>query len=184
MIILVDLDDVMINTGEAWVRELNRIHGTTVKRCDIISWNITEFFPSLSSDDVYKPLQTAELWESVSPIRGAAETMQKLIADGHDVYVATASSPDTIGMKWKLVIQRYFSFIRSDHIIVTSSKQMILGDILIDDAPFNLEGGKYKGILFDAPHNKSYAECSNGFVRAKNWDEVYDYIAQKGGDFD
>lgn len=183
MIILVDLDNVLINTGEAWVEELNRIHHTTVKHDDITDWDITKFFPTLSSEDVYKPLHTSELWQRVTPVSGAAETLQKLIADGHDVYVATASSPDTIGMKWNMVLKRYFDFIDDRHIIVTSRKQILAGDILIDDAPFNLEGGKYKGILFDAPHNRSYVECDSGFVRAKNWNEIYEYIVQKGGDF-
>lgn len=185
MKILIDLDNVLINTGEAWVERLNHVHHTTVKYDDIVDWDITKFFPSLTPEEIYKPLRDPCLWRSVKPIDGAATTMKRLIADGYDLYIVTASSPDTIGIKYNLVIKDFYEFIDMNHIIVTSSKQMIKGDVLIDDAPFNLEGGEYAGILFDAPHNRGYAELSNGFVRAKNWDDVYKAImllTATGGD--
>lgn len=37
---------------------------------------------------------------------------------------------------------------------------MINGDVLVDDAPHNLVGGRYKKILFDKPWNRSFNESS------------------------
>ena len=189
MTILVDLDNVLINTGQAWVDVLNKRYGTTVKYSDVSEWEITKFFPNLSRDEVYAPLSTGEVWSCASPIDGAQDGLKKLIADGHDVYVVTASSLNTIGKKWKEILQKFFPIIKHNNVIVASHKQMISADVLIDDAPFNLEGGKYFGILFDAPHNSSYDECGSGFVRAHNWDDVYrvisnieDWMSKIGGD--
>ena len=56
--------------------------------------------------------------------------------------------------------------------IVTGRKQMVRGDVLIDDGVHNLEGGAYRKILFTAPHNRSYDAEANGMTRADNWDEV------------
>lgn len=174
MIILVDLDNVLINTGQAWVDLLNERHGTTVKYDDVSKWDVEEFFPALSRNDIYEPLESGEVWSRVSLIPGARETLEKIIKDGHEVYVVTASSLNTIGKKWREVIKELLPMIHHNNVIVTHHKQMIQGDVLIDDAPFNFEGADYFPILFDAPHNRS--EKSSGFVRAENWDEVYAYI--------
>ena len=175
MVILVDLDNVLINTGQAWVDVLNERYGTTVKYDDVSEWDITKFFPTLSRDEVYEPLSTGEVWSRALPIDGARECLEKLIDEGHDVYVVTASSLNTIGKKWKEILQRYFPMIKHNNVIVASNKQMIVADVLIDDAPFNIDGGKYIGILFDAPHNRG---CDTEFDsvfggRASNWDDVY-----------
>lgn len=189
MRILVDLDCVLINTGEVWVDILNEVHGTTVKYDDVNEWDMTKFFPTLSRDEVYEPLSNGSVWSRVSPIPGARDTIERLIADGHEVYIVTASSLNTIGNKWREVIQKFFPMIKHNNVIVASNKQMIIADVLIDDAPHNIEGGKYFGILFEAPHNRSYNECVSGFARAHNWDDVYkvietivDWMAKIGGD--
>lgn len=63
-----------------------------------------------------------------------------------------------------------------NNIIVAHKKQMIRADVLIDDAPFNVENGWYYGILFDAPHNRNYSIHSEFIERAKNLCEVYNLI--------
>lgn len=174
MVILVDLDNVLINTGQAWVDMLNERHGTTVKYDDVSKWDVEGFFPTLSRKEIYDPLESGEVWSRVSLIPGARETLDKLIAEEHEVFIVTASSMNTIGKKWREVISKFLPMIRQENIIVTHRKDLINGDVLIDDAPFNFDGGDYFCILFDAPHNRG--EESSGFVRVSNWDEAYEYI--------
>ena len=186
MKILVDLDDVLINTGQAWVDLLNERHGTTVKYDDVSKWDVTEFFPTLSRDEIYSPLDNGEVWSRASIIPGARETLEKIIADGHEVFVVTSSMLTTVGKKWTELILPNLPMIKHNNIIVTQRKDMIKGDVLIDDAPFNFDGVDCYCILFDAPHNRG--EESSGFVRsdedgdifrfvrALNWDDVYRYI--------
>lgn len=176
MVILVDLDNVLINTGQAWVDTLNNRYGTTVKYDDVSEWDMSKFFPTLTRDEVYEPLSTGEVWSSASPIPGAQDALAKLINDGHDVYVVTSSSLNTIGKKWTDILQTFFPMIRHNNVIVSHRKQMIDADILIDDAPFNLKGGRYFSILFDAPHNRS--ETDSGLTRAANWDEAYGIVRE------
>lgn len=178
MVILVDLDNVLINTGEAWVAEINRRHGTSVDYEDVTKWEIEYLFPSLTHDEVYAPLTDGSAWDYVTPVDGAQEYVQKLIDDGHKLYIATSSSLNTIGKKWREVIKKYFPMIPHNNIIVAHNKQMIDADILIDDAPFNIVGGRYYGILFDAPHNRKYSIHNNFMERAKNWCEVYKIIRE------
>lgn len=182
MTILVDFDNVMVNTGEAWVATLNRRYCTSVDYNDVTEWDITRFFPGIERDDIYAPLSDGSVWESVVPVDGSQEFIQKMIDDGHEVYVATSSSLNTIGKKWKEVLQKFFPMIHHNNVIVASKKQMLKADILIDDAPFNIEGGEYFGILFDAPHNRSYElpavkpHSAPTIVRASDWNKIYDWV--------
>lgn len=180
MTILVDLDNVLINTGQAWVDILNEKYGTNVDYDDVTEWDITKFFPTLTRDEVYEPLSTGDVWSRAAPIPGAVDALNKMISDGHDVYVATASSLNTIGKKWKEVLQKFFPMIHHNNVIIANKKQMIKADVLIDDAPFNLEGGDYFGVLFDAPHNRRY-ELPEGkspphIGRAASWEDAYDWV--------
>ena len=55
---------------------------------------------------------------------------------------------------------------------------MIRGDVLVDDAPHNLENGNYKRILMNAPHNRFFDEKSIGAARASDWNTAYRLISE------
>lgn len=176
LIVLVDLDDVMENLLEVWTQELNDFYGLDVKPEDITEWDICKFYPGISTKAVFQPLNWACFWDKVRPKEGAIENIQRLINDGHEVYVVTNSNPMTIHIKLERMFKKYYSFIPVGNIIIATNKQMVKGDVLIDDAPHNLIGGEYKKILFDMPHN-AYVNCeAHGLVRAKDWNAVYNIV--------
>ena len=131
---------------------------------------------------MYSPLWTEELWRNVRPKWDAVEYIQKLMEDGHNVYITTSSNFKTIRIKTEAILNRYFPFIEMDHVIVASRKQMIRGDVMVDDAPHNLVGGEYEKILVTAPHNMKYDAELVGMRRANNWREVYALISEIAGE--
>lgn len=175
--ILVDMDDTIEDLLGAWVHYLNARYGTSVQRDEVAQWDISQAFPMLDREQVYEPLYLDSFWRSVKPIDGAAETLQKLMADGHRVLVVTTSAYQTLHTKMEEVLFRYFSFLTWDDVIITSHKQLVNGDVLVDDGTHNLEGGDYLRILMDAPHNRAYNAEKNGMTRVYNWDEAYDVIS-------
>lgn len=174
--ILVDMDDTLENLSEIWISSLNESHGTTVCVDDIREWDMTKSFPTIEGSQVYAPLFDENMWKRVTPLPGAVEYLKRLIDDGHKVVIVTASHQDTVAMKLNNVLFRYFPYLSTKDVIVTSQKQMISGDVMIDDAPHNLEGGDYYGILVTASHNRNYDAESHGFVRADTWEEIYDIV--------
>lgn len=174
--ILVDMDDTIEDLCSAWVGYLNDTYGTSVSADDITEWDMTLFFPTLSSKQVYGALLKKKLWERVKPLPGAPEFLEQLIVDGHQVVIVTASHPHTVGVKLNNVLFRYFPFLTQKDVIVASKKQLVLGDIMIDDAPHNLIGGTYKGFLMTAPHNRNYDAEANGFIRVSSWPQIYQII--------
>lgn len=171
--ILVDLDDTLINFCEAWVEYINEKHGTAVCMDDIREWDILKAFPTLGRKEIYAPLFEEEMWKRVAPLPGAVKYLKKMIDDSHKVIIVTASHHDTLSFKFNNVLYKYFPFITQDDVIITSQKQLIRGDVLIDDAPHNLLGGEYTGVLVNAPHNRIYNAEQSGFVRGNDWCSIY-----------
>lgn len=178
MIVLVDMDDTIEQLLPAWLDWLNDRYGVLVTPDDIHSWNMDEAYPMLTKEQVYEPLFHDEFWDNVKPMDGAAEYLERIINDGHEVYIVTASNPHTLKAKMDKVLFRYFPFIHWDHVIVTSKKQLIYGDVRIDDGPHNLTGANGLNILVDAPHNRSFDEKSHNMRRARSWKEICNLVWQ------
>ena len=176
--VMIDMDGVIENMCEVWIEYLNEQYGTNVQPDDIKEWDMTKAFPSIDSQKIYEPLRDENLWKRVTPLPGAVETIRRIIEDGHKVVIVTASHQDTVSMKLNNVLFKYFPYLSMNDVIIASQKQLIRGDVLIDDAPHNLEGGRYIKLLFDAPHNRQYHADANNMTRVHNWDDIYKIICK------
>ena len=176
MIILVDMDDTIERLLEAWVRGVNRKYGTDASYDDVTSWDVSAAFPGLTWEQGYAVPMEPGFWRTVEPIPGAAESLRRLMQAGHEVFIVTATPCDAVPEKMNDLLFRCFPFLSWDHVIVTSHKQMIRGDVLIDDGVHNLEGGAYAKILMTAPHNRQYDAEANGMIRVDNWTQVEEAI--------
>ena len=174
--ILIDMDDTIENLSEAWVAYLNHRYGTQVSYNQVKTWDMTKAFPMLTKEQIYTPLTENELWLWVKPKPGAANTLLKLMMDGHRLFIVTASAYQTLPVKLDKVLFTYFPFLRPEQVIITTQKQMIKGDVLVDDNPQNLIGGDFEKILMTAPHNQTYQANQNGMYRVHRWEEAYEII--------
>lgn len=171
--ILIDMDDTIENLIPAWVEWLNKRHKLNVKASDIKSWDIYSYFSTLKKEAVYAPVYKNRFWKTVTPKYDAIKYIKKLIDDGHEIFIVTNSHYKTLKPKMEKVLFKHFPFISWNNVIVTSNKQIIRGDILVDDGIHNLTNGGYIPILFDAPHNAYFNSEINGIKRVYNWYEVY-----------
>lgn len=67
-------------------------------------------------------------------------------------------------------LQQHFPFLSWQQIVLCGSKQVIAGDIMLDDHFKNLDHFKGKTILFSQPHNMLKDPGSH--TRVKDWREV------------
>ena len=178
--ILIDMDDVLEELGDAWVTELNRTHGTSVLPSDITSWKIADFFPTLTEDEVYQPLHDPKFWSTLVPTQNAQKIVKRLMDDGHTIRIVTASHYNTVAPKIAWLLGAY-PYLRWKDIIIASDKSMICGDVMIDDGVHNLECTHCAKLLFDRYHNHTYKAEENGMIRVKNWDEIYSIISNMAG---
>ncbi len=176
MIILVDMDDTIEQLLKAWVKGVNKKYARSVTVDEIVTWDVAAAFPGLTHDEVYGIPMQPGFWSNVEPVSDSAQVLQNLIAAGHEVFIVTATPYESIYEKMSEVLFKYFPFLSWDQVIVTTRKQMIRGDVLIDDGIHNLEGGQYKKVLMTAPHNIHYDAEAHGMVRVNSWKEIEQVI--------
>lgn len=179
-IVLVDMDDTIEDLGSAWVERLNIKHSDILPRKvqlnDLREWDMRKAFPELSLQEIFEPLESDDFWCTVKPFGDALKYLP-MIYDTHKVYICTSSGYKTIKNKASDVLFKHFPYIKWDDVIVTSKKQLIKADYLIDDNPNNLIGGQYKGILFSRPHNATFDADKHNIVRVNCWKEIYDILS-------
>ena len=172
MTILVDMDDTIEQLLAALVRKANERFRRSVIVDEITDWTIVCAYPGLEKRQILELMYEPGFWDTVEPVPGAADALKYLMDEGHQVYIVTATEFENVPAKMERVLFRYFPFLSRDQVIITGNKQMIRGDVLIDDGIHNLEGGEYRKILFTAPYNKDYDAEANGMIRVHNWDEI------------
>ena len=175
--ILVDLDDTIEDLVPCWIDALNRKYNRNIQYEDIDNWNISKYYPDLSEDEIFNVIRSDDFWKEVKPKKGAVEYLKKLYDEGYDVYICTSTYYLNIKQKFEFFIKRWFPFVRWHKVIITSNKQMIQADYLIDDFPNNLIGGNYKKLLMDAPYNRQFEDPE--IERVKNWEEIYKILTRK-----
>ena len=180
MTILVDMDDTLEQLLEALVKRANERFHRHATVDDVTDWTIVCAFPGISKKEILDFMKEEDFWQDVKPVPGAVEALKHFMDEGHSVYIVTATEFEHIRTKMEEVLFRYFPFLSWDQVIVTSRKQMIRGDVLIDDGIHNLEGGEYRKILFTAPYNRDYDAEGNGMIRVHNWNEIVSVIDHMG----
>ena len=177
LIILCDADDTLEDLLPYWLNELNQTYGYNVKKEDVKSWNLKAVYPTLTQRQIDAPVFGDELWNKITPVKDSSHYLQRLIEDGHDIYIVTAANYQSIEAKVNRLLE-IFPFLHWKKIITTWDKRLIRGDVLIDDGVHNLIGGDYVKLLFDQPHNRNINEEDYGIIRVYTWAEVYEKICE------
>lgn len=169
--ILFDADDVVEDCTRTWVSLINERYGTNTRYEELRDWDVSLGFPTLTREQVYAIVAEDDIWHRISPLPGCKRILQKLYDQGHELYMVTATDYRSCRTKVEVLLDM-FPFLNWQHIILAHNKQMIRGDILIDDGPHNLVGGHYNKLLFDQPHNRDFDEKAEGIRRVYSWEEI------------
>ena len=179
-IILVDMDDVLENLQEAWIKRLNEKFERNVDWTKVIDWSVELYYPSLTRKQIFSPLFEDNFWNTVKPKEDAIEILKKLYEENYSIYLVTSSAYATLTNKFSQALWPYFPFIDENNIIITNCKQLIRGHVLIDDGVHNLLDTPfkptYRKILFTANTNRNYNTFATDITRVSNWYEIYSII--------
>lgn len=176
MIVCVDFDNILNNLTEKTLELYNARNDKNIKLEDITSYNFVDCLSKEDADGICALFKDEELWDSLKPLPGSREALQKLIKKGHKIYIATATDP--INFNWKCQwLERYFPFIPSSDVIRIMDKSLLRTDVMVDDHLFNLIDNFCERICLNYPWNKSaskdYAYCIH---RAYNWNDIVSFI--------
>ena len=176
MRILVDMDDTIELLLQELVKRTNRKYHQHVTPEEVTDWAIAPAFEGLTKQQILDTADEPDFWRSVEPVPGAAEALKHFMDEGHEVYIVTATEMKHVKDKMQDLLFRCFPFLSWSQVVITCHKQLIRGDVLIDDGIHNLEGGEYRKILFTAPYNVHYDAEANHMIRVHSWDEIVNVI--------
>ena len=176
MIVIVDFDNVLNNLTEGVIELYNSTSEKKVQISDLSSYNFYDCLDQESADKIVKLFKNKSLWDSLIPIEGAREGLQKLIDDGHKVYIATATAPENF--QWKINwLKKWFPFFNTDNVIRIMDKSLLKCDILIEDNLDQIIKHKLcNRVVLDYPWNKNVDDFIYDIHRCTNWSEILDEI--------
>lgn len=173
--ILLDCDGILSDFVGGVIRALNARPGCLDRyhRDQVNAWNIAS---CLGVDEglIYQLAGDEEFCGSLDPLPGAQEGVKLLRKLGHNVYIVT--SPIWSSKTWMHErvnwLNAHFG-IRANHVIQTSAKHLVEGDLFLDDRASTVERWnehrKGYAFLWDAPWNAK--EPDHG-VRIETWETV------------
>lgn len=175
--ILCDLDSILADILTPWLRSYNRDYSDTLTVDRIPSWDFHNIVKPECGTKIYDYLREPGFFENLKPLPGAIEAVQALRSAGHDFLVLTAGADVEDAATQKVRWCKRYLDLSPKQVIVTPRKELVRGDVLIDDSPEQIK--KYRGAWGQAPLiltiSYPYNECVRGDCwRFKGWDDTAD----------
>ena len=178
----IDLDGTLWPVLPRWVASLNDRHDLSVSVDDITDYDITLFFPSLTKEQIYEPLNDERFWGYIEAYNDGLYFVVKQLAYGHSVKIVSASCYKHIPSKFKRFFE-CFPMFNWDDVVITSDKKSVKMDLLVDDCFDNLSGNcGYHKILINKPYNLKYEAETHGIIRVNDLYHAHEVIQGISGE--
>lgn len=179
MIIAVDFDNILNNLTEKTLEIYNAQSGKNIQMNELTSYNFYDCLNKTDADGMIKLFKNKILWDSLTPIEGSRDGLQKLIDAEHRVYIVTATAPENF--LWKISwLKKYFPFFNADNVIRMKDKSLFKCDIMIEDCYEQLIKNKLcHKICLSYPWNSDQIkDWVHGTYRCKNWKQIVEAVCK------
>ncbi len=162
MRILIDVDGVILNTQEALLKRLNNRYGTkyTLENVTHYHW----FENVYKNINPWAELKDCTFWHNEVTLIDNAKDAFNQLNQNHEIYFVTASYVFNLALSEKMYCLKDLLDVSgqwlNDHTIITQHKELVQGDVLIDDCAENVykwimaSSPRRLGLLFGQPWNK------------------------------
>lgn len=147
--VILDADDVLYDCNQEAVRRLNEEKGTDYSLSDITAWGLL----GNGLDGRLRYFEDPEFVRTLPLMEGARNFVSRL-AEMAEILVVTNVPAKCAGARMDALV-RDFPEIRPSDILIGGRKDLLNADMMLDDAPHNLEktpGVEYP-VLFRRPWN-------------------------------
>lgn len=148
----IDIDNVLCDSMESFLRRINARLGSSLETKDITAWNFAVGSSNLSAE-IIETLKDDSFVVSLPLMAGAKEAMSVIKAN-FDVVLLTSRNPEATVSTFKWVM-RHFGAVPVYH---TGDKCNNGCAVIVDDAPHTIEDCCDMGvrvIIFDQPWNRN-----------------------------
>lgn len=174
MTILIDIDGVVFNTQETLLNFMNTIYQTNYSFEEInhYEWLDEHFL------NPWRLLERVGFWKCVTVDQDAVKYISRWIKQGYTVKFVTATHyHQAIDFKMKKLKDSFNGLIDDKDIIVCHDKDMVRGDLLIDDYPDNCNNFGNYAILFSQPwNNPEQIKDDAHILRLDSWEKIDNVI--------
>ena len=178
MIIVCDIDNTLNNLQEVIVDMFNYRKGTGYTLDHFTDCSVENVLPVDEAIIMKEMYGMPDVYDKIKPIHGCQDALQKLINDGHQVYLVTDMIPSVCKAKTEW-LHHYFPFIDDAHIVSMKHKHLFKCDVMIEDNAQNLiTGVLYHRICFDRPWNRNVHDCAYSIHRCDNWKDIINIVKE------
>lgn len=155
--VLIDMDDCINCFTDHLLKVYNQRTGADLKTSDIREWNLQKYI----GDYGMSIFREEGFFENIPEKNGSVSVLKDLIMSrDYDVYVITAcGSNQELEEKYHW-FEKYLPEFNRNRIIRCKEKELIHGDVLIDDNPDNLKKCRpfMKTVVYDMPTNQDVTD--------------------------
>ena len=168
MKIAIDYDDVLALCSQYALELEEKNSGKALDFSSIDRWGKT----GRATDVIFKYFGQEEFYKTQPLYEGAQAFIKELASRGHDIVILTAIDSRFSSIRAEKILKE-FPEIKKENIILTSRKDLVHVDVLIDDAAHNISAtpAKYP-ILFRRPWNQHLT----GLISVYTYEEILCFI--------
>lgn len=170
LVVILDWDNVMAPCTElACQKSTARGYPVDVKEVTMYSFkNLPEDISKMLMDIFDEP----DFFDDQAPYPGAVEMVDELLDAGHEVVISSAMKPGLMGIR-SSQIAAFLPRLDPKNIMLGSRKDLLRGDLLLDDALYNIETSPARyPVVFNQPWNKD----SEGYIRVSKYKEFVNMV--------
>lgn len=190
MIIGVDVDNTFLASDKCWWEWLKHIYkrhtysslddATVFGGYGNVKYNLAKYFTD-KFDDSKCPLdyfRREGVYDTVPPVEGAVEYVNKLIDEGHTINFITHNMG--LGGKSKYDRIHFLLGHKNFNYFVTKEKQYVKCDVLVDDRNnfLNIMDPKECQAIRISTRYEQFEKLNEGIPTFKNWEGIYHFIQQ------
>nr|WP_263326346.1 5'(3')-deoxyribonucleotidase [Neobacillus sp. Marseille-Q6967] len=170
--LLIDMDSVICDLMSEWHQRYNQDYNDTLTVERLKCWNSDRYVKPECGMKIYDYLKEPGLFLGLRPLPHAIEVLERLHVK-YDILIVT-SSITTAFVEKEQWVEQHLPFLGKRNLIFSHRKDMVVGDLLFDDAPHNLLDFTSTGriaVAMDYPYNKDV-----NVPRVKNWLEFEEFL--------
>ncbi len=174
MRLLIDMDDVLADTGAKILDVFNQRNGLQLEKSFFEDKHFYEYIKGHNSyrDALYEP----GFFRDIKVFPDAIDVVKEL-NEKFEVYIVSAATEFPLSLTEKMEwLDEHFPFISWRNRVFCGDKSIVHGDIMIDDHARNFENFSGRKILFHSMHNTQV----QGYERVKSWREIRELIGCAG----
>jgi len=178
MRLLIDMDGVCCHTYQAVADWYNKEYGGGCILAEQKHFLISELCVKAPDGAVKAYFDSPGFFRNLPVRKGCPEVLYRLHKRGHDiVFVTHVPKQSVTGLYEKREwLQEHLPFISPRNIIAAQRKELVSGDLLLDDGPENIISFPGITCVFDAPYNREVA----GTHRIYTWFEFENIVKRIG----